>query len=125
MAYHEIPEPQNRLPQALQCVLRAVLLTEGTTIPLTADELAFYDAHSKTKTQEVPRPPRTPSFLFSWERADAPHVEAEILSFPPCSVSEGLLAYAARADAHVSDATKSKLSRLVADMRNGADAPHG
>jgi hypothetical protein len=124
MAYHDIPEPQNRLPQALECVLRAVLLTEGTTIPLTADEVAFYDAHAKTKTQEAPRPQRTPSFLFSWERADAPHAEAEILSFPPCSLSEGL-AYAARANARVSDATQSKLSRLVADMRHSADAPHG
>ncbi len=124
MAYHDIPEPQNRLPQALECVLRAVLLTEGTTIPLTADEVAFYDAHAKTKMQAAPRPPRTPSFLFSWERADAPQADAEVISFPACSISQGL-AYAARADAHVSDATQSKLSRLVADMRRGADAPHG
>jgi hypothetical protein len=122
MAHHETSESQSGLPQAVECVLRAVLLTEGTTIPLTPDEVAFYDTHSKTNSQPAPRPPRTPSFLFSWERADAPPVGAKVVSFPS-PIAAGL-ALAARADAPVSNGTRTKLCALVAEMRNGTDLKH-
>lgn len=121
MAHHESSESQSGLPQAVECVLRAVLLTEGCTIPLTPGEVAFYDAHAKIKREEV-RPPRTPSFLFSWERADRAPVDTKVITFPS-SIAAGL-ALAARADAPVSQGTRTKLGALIAEMRSGAAPKH-
>jgi len=122
MANNETSESPSGLPQAVECVLRAVLLTEGTAIPLTPEEVAFYDAHVKTNAHHELRPPRTPSFLFSWERTDAVSAHAEVVPFP--SPLAAGLALAARADAPVSTGTRSKLSALVAEMRNGSNVQH-
>lgn len=123
MSHCETPESQDRLPRALECVLRAVLLREGTAIPVTPREVALYQAQVNPACQELVRPSQTPSFLYSWERSAPRSALAEVVAFESQSIVDGL-AYAARAEAPVSEETRAKLSRMVVQMHRGKTQRH-
>lgn len=115
MTNHDTSESQSGLPRVFESVLRAVLLTQAATIPATEEEVASYDERVGSMEASVPEPDRTPSFLFSWERKSDALASNEVVF--PSAIAEGL-ALAARADAPVSDETRTKLSSLIADMRD-------
>lgn len=97
----------------------AVLLRQGAVIPVTPEEVEEYDHYFPVTDCEAPVP-QTPSFLFSWERKDqAPRISAPAV-IVPFSVDQGLMALAARSSAPISEESRRKLSRLMADSGDNA-----
>lgn len=103
-------EPIERLSAPLECVLRAVMLGQGTAIPLTPGEVAAHDARRVAPTDLQPTANAMPR--FSWERAKPP---AEVVPFAPPGSLE-TLAYAARARTGISAETRARLSQLLRDL---------
>lgn len=113
--YNQTKMP-DQLPPVLECALRAVLLREGAVIPVTAGEVAAYDAATNAASAHNIEPPRSPSLLFSWERKDqAPKPETEIIQVGDFESQS--FAFAARDGKTVFDDTRQKLSQLVRQMK--------
>jgi len=106
----------------LERLTHAVLLSQGAAIPVTPEEVTVYDAHFPVTDCEVPT--RTPSFLYSWERADRIVPIAKVIPADFVSIDQGL-ALAARSADKVSLASRNKLARLMSESGNNGHADHG
>jgi hypothetical protein len=117
---------QSNAPELMSALLErlthAVLLSQGAAIPVTQEEVAVYDAHFPVTDCELPT--RTPSFLYSWERADQGVPTAKVIPMDFVSIDQGL-AMAARSADKVSLASRSKLARLMSESNNNGHAGPG
>jgi hypothetical protein len=113
---HAPNSPEN-LPPILDCALRAVLLREGSVIPLTPGEIATYDTYSAAdgSNDGIVTPP-SPSPMFSWERKERPsRPQGEVIQMG--EFRSQTFAYAARDGKPVSDGTRRRLSDMVQKMK--------
>lgn len=113
---HAPNSPEN-LPPILDCALRAVLLREGSVIPLTPGEVATFDAYvaADSSTDAIITPP-SPSPMFSWDRKERPsRPEGEVIQTG--EFRSQTFAYAARDGKPVSDATRRRLSDIVKKLK--------
>lgn len=104
---------QDKTPRdPLRAALRAAWVARDKEAPLTAKEVAAFDARASGGAPAVNPPPVSPALQFSWEQA-AP--SGSVLPFP--AGQPDLLSLAARARSRVTPETQAKLAALVREMR--------
>lgn len=103
-------DPQSSL---LDRLLHAVLIERGLVIPVSSEEVAYYD--QRFSYEDCPPAPNVPSLFFSWEQSDQ-QATAEIIPFNPAAAESLLIA--ARSGGKVSPESCRRLAQLMDDIKS-------
>ena len=116
MPQNSSSDSQGRASDLLHRLTHAVLLRQGAAIPLSVQEVTEFDARFGATTDI--KPPHSYSMSFSWEQRSDPEASALGACYPTTNYG---FAMAARSEESVSEASRSKLARLMTEVQKLGD----